>query len=163
MPRILGIDFGERRIGLAISDPLGLTAQPLDTLMFKTDQQIWNHLDNLIQKYRVEKIVVGLPLHMHGEAGSLAEKVELFAQELRNRFNLEVILWDERLSSKVAEDVLRAVGKQPSRQKAKVDQISALWILQGFLDRLQIEKNRQTGGEDGMRPGPEDGKNDHPE
>ncbi len=141
--RILGVDFGERRVGLAISDPLKLTAQPLATLEYKTEEELWSKLDGYWHNYTIERVVVGLPLHMHGEKSKLSQLVEKFAERAKIRYGVDVVLWDERLSSKVAEGTLRDMGKQPSRQKGKVDLISAIWILQGYLDGLNYQKRQE--------------------
>jgi len=138
--RILGLDFGERNIGVAISDPLGLTAQPLKTITYKGEKDLWTQLDEIFATYTVEKIVLGLPVHMHGERSRISARVEEFAEALRNRYRKQVILWDERLSSKVAEDAIRNMGKRPRRQREKVDLISAIWILQGYLNRIAFQK-----------------------
>ncbi len=138
--RILGLDFGERKVGVAISDPLRVTAQPLKTITYRTEQALFAELDAILQKFPVEKIILGLPVHMHGEPSKISSRVEAFAEQLRQRYGLEVVLWDERLSSKVAESAIREMGKKPSKQRERVDLISAIWILQGYLNRLDFQR-----------------------
>jgi len=132
--RILALDVGARRIGLAISDPLGITAQGLETLHRTNKRTDLAHLQSLIVEYRVAEIVVGYPLKMSGRAGAQAEKVSAFAEELRRRFGLPVYLWDERLSSAEANRVLRQSEISIQRRGQAVDRLAAVLILQNFLE-----------------------------
>ncbi len=140
--RILGIDFGEKRIGLAVSDLLRITAQPLQTLKIKNPAEIFNELEKVISEKNISEIVVGMPFNLKGEKGATAKKVEEFIQKLKEKFQLPVQAWDERFTSFIAERTIREIGKSPSRNKAKVDQISAVLILQGFLDHLKISSDK---------------------
>ena len=137
--RILGIDFGERRIGLAVSDLLRITAQSLPTLKIKNQADLFQDLEKIISEKNIVEIVVGMPFNLKGEKGVSAKKVEEFIDKLKEKFQLPVHEWDERFTSFVAERTIREIGKSPSRNKGKVDQISAVLILQGFLDRLKIK------------------------
>lgn len=134
--RILAIDYGARRVGIAISDPLLLTAQSLPTLAAKGLQKILTELEIIIADRNVAEIVVGMPLNLKGEKSVAAQKVENFIQRLKQRFKLPVHSWDERWTSIAAQRTIREFGKSPSRNKQKVDQISAMLILQSYLDHL---------------------------
>ncbi len=137
--RILGIDYGHRRIGIALSDPLRITAQSLPTIKVKSLKQVFSELEAIIRDKDVTEIVVGMPLNLKGEKGLSAQKADEFIQYLKNRFELPVHTWDERWSSLAAQRTILELGKSPSRHKDKVDQISALLILQSFLDYLNIK------------------------
>ena len=132
--RTLGIDFGEKRIGLAVSDPLGITAQGLDTLRRTNKRSDLAHLESLLREYQVAEIVVGYPLKMSGQAGTQAEKVSAFAEELRRHFGLPVHLWDERFTSAEAHRVLRQSEISIRRRGLAVDRLAAVLILQNFLE-----------------------------
>lgn len=132
--RILALDFGLRRIGLAVTDELGLTAQGLPTLERSNKRQDLNHLRWVIKQYGVGEIVMGLPLQMSGDRGIQAEKVEVFAEELRKRFKLPVHLMDERLTSVEANELLRESGKDARRDPGLVDQMAAVLILREWLE-----------------------------
>jgi putative holliday junction resolvase len=133
-PRILGLDVGSKRIGLAISDPLGITAQGLETLHRQNKRFDFAQLEQVIREYRVAEIVVGLPLRMTGAEGIQAEKMQAFAEELRRRFRLPVHLWDERLSSAQANRLLRETDMSIKRRGEVVDQMAAVLILQSWMD-----------------------------
>ena len=133
-PRILGLDVGSRRIGLAISDPLGITAQGLETLHRQNKRLDFEQLARVIREYQVAEIVVGLPLRMSGAEGTQAEKMQDFAQILRRKFTLPVHLWDERLSSAQANRLLRETDMSIKRRGQVVDQMAAVLILQSWID-----------------------------
>lgn len=132
--RILAIDYGSRRIGLAVTDELGVTAQGLPTLHRTNKRNDLDHLRRTIKHYGVGEIVVGLPLRMSGDTGIQAEKVEEFAEILRARFKLPVQLFDERLTSVEANRVLDEAAMSDQRRKQVVDQLAAVLILQAFLE-----------------------------
>ena len=132
--RLLALDFGSRTIGLAVSDELGLTAQGLVTYRRSNKRNDFDHLRRLIKQYHVNEIVMGLPLRMSGEEGIQAEKVHVFAEELRRRFKLPVHLYDERLTSVEANRVLRQTEMSIHRRGEVVDQLAAVLILQSFLE-----------------------------
>jgi putative Holliday junction resolvase len=128
--RILGIDPGERRVGFAVSDELGITAQGLDTFDRKSGADVFEVVKGLADRYDIEEIVVGHPIALAGYEGASGEKARVFADELRGRFGIRVTLWDERFSSEEAKRVLK--GQRAG--KSAVDKIAAVIILQSYLD-----------------------------
>jgi putative holliday junction resolvase len=128
------MDVGARRIGLAVSDPLGITAQGLPTLERRNKRHDFAHLEKVIQDYQVAEIVVGYPLRMNGAEGVQAEKMQRFAEELRRRSKLPVHLWDERLTSAEANRVLRETAMSIKRRGEVVDQMAAVLILQSWME-----------------------------
>jgi len=132
--RILAIDYGARKVGFAVSDGLGLTAQGLPTYRRGNKKADFDYLRRLIRQHGVTEIVVGLPLRMSGEEGIQAEKVRAFADELRSRFKLPVHLFDERLTSVEANRVLRETEMSIQRRAEVVDQVAAVLILQSYLE-----------------------------
>jgi putative Holliday junction resolvase len=132
--RVLGLDVGSRRIGVAVSDPLGITAQGLETLQRTTKRRDFEHLQSVIQKYDVREIVVGLPLRMSGAEGTQSDKMQVFAEELRKRFRLPVHLWDERLTSAEANRLLRETDLSIEKRGKAVDRMAAVLILQGWME-----------------------------
>ena len=139
MMRIMGLDFGARTVGVAVSDPLGLTAQGVETVRRENENQLRRtlaRLEALIAQYQVEKIVVGYPKHMNGDIGERAEKSAAFAEKLRKRTGLPVELWDERLTTVAADRALIEAGVRRENRNQYVDKIAAVLILQGYLDSL---------------------------
>ena len=128
------MDVGSRRIGLAISDPLSITAQGLATLQRQNKRSDFAQLEQVIREYKVAEIVIGLPLRMTGAEGTQAEKMQAFADEIRRRFRLPVHLWDERLSSAQANRLLRETDMSIKRRGEVVDQMAAVLILQSWMD-----------------------------
>ena len=137
--RILAIDYGSRRMGLAVSDPLGITAQGIETLQRKNRRSDFAQLARLIRQYQVQEIVLGNPLRMSGEMGRQAEKVAEFAEQLRQNFNLPVHLWDERLTSAEANRVLREAELSIEKRARAVDRMAAVLILQSFLQARSMK------------------------
>ena len=135
--RILALDVGTRKIGLAISDPLGITAQGLETLRRGNKRADLEYFETVIRKNDVREIVVGHPLRLSGSASAQTEKVEEIAEALRRRFQLPVHLWDERLTSAQAHRVLRESGISIRKRGQAVDRMAAVLILQSFLDSRQ--------------------------
>ena len=129
----MGLDVGDRRIGVAVSDPLGLTAQPVMTLVRTNRRQDLKSLLRLIRRYDCAEIVVGNPLYMSGDQSPQAAKAQAFAQMLREETGLPVHLWDERLTTTEAHRHLHAAGRPGSEHKAVVDQVAAVLILEGWL------------------------------
>lgn len=129
--RILGIDPGERRVGLAVSDELGLTAQGLETFDRRTGD-LFEHLRSLVARYDVAGFVVGHPVSMSGRPNVSSKRAEVLAAELERRFSLPVTLWDERLSSAEARRTVAGTGA--TRRKGTVDRVAAVLILQSYLD-----------------------------
>ena len=133
--RVLGLDVGSRRIGMAVSDPLGITAQGIETLQRHNKRTDFEQLRSVIRDYHVKQIVVGLPLRMSGAEGIQAEKMQVFAEELRKRFKLPVHLWDERLTSAEANRLLRETEISIEKRGKAVDRMAAVLILQGWMER----------------------------
>lgn len=135
--RILGIDYGEKRIGVAVSDPLGFIAQGVAVIgKGETFENDIRELKKIIKKYPgVDEIVVGLPKTMAGEIGSQAEKVLAFVDALKKEFKLNIITWDERLTTVEAERFLIEAGVSREKRKKVIDKSAAANILQGYLDR----------------------------
>ena len=131
--RILAIDYGSRRMGLAVSDPLGITAQGLETLERKNKRADFGRLERTIREYQVREIVLGNPLRMSGQEGTQSQKVAEFAEELRQHFQLPVHLWDERLTSAEANRLLRENEVSLKRRAKAVDRMAAVLILQSFM------------------------------
>jgi putative Holliday junction resolvase len=134
--RILGLDYGEKRIGVAICDELGLTAQGLPTIIRKNKKHDWEILLSLISNYKVEKIVIGYPVRLDGSEGIQCEKVNRFSILLVKTFSLPVIKWPETLSTKEAEEILIKSGIHWKKRKDKIDKLAACVILQGYLDSI---------------------------
>ncbi len=132
--RILGLDVGLKRIGMAVSDPLGITAQGLQTLQRQNKRLDFEVLERAIRDHEVREIVVGNPLRMSGGASRQSEKIAAFAEELRKRFSLPVHLWDERLTSVQANRLLRETELSIAKRAAAVDRMAAVLILQSYLD-----------------------------
>ncbi len=139
--RILALDVGSKTIGLAVSDPLGITAQGLETLRRKNKRTDFDALARVLEKYEVSEIVVGYPLRMSGAAGPQADRMSEFAEQLRRSFQLPVHLWDERLTTAEANRVLRETDMSIRRRGQVVDRLAAVLILQSFLDRRAAERD----------------------
>ena len=139
--RIMGLDFGSRTTGVAVSDPLGVTAQGVETIVRKDEnklRQTCARIEELIKEYEIEGIVLGYPKNMNNTAGERAEKTEAFKAMLERRTGKPVILWDERLTTVAAERVLMESGVRRENRKAVVDKIAAVLILQGYLDSRRV-------------------------
>jgi putative Holliday junction resolvase len=131
--RILAIDYGSRRMGLAVSDALGITAQGLDTLERKNKRSDFARLERTVREYQITEIVLGNPLRMSGEEGAQSRKVAEFAAELKRHFGIPVHLWDERLTSSEANRLLREAEVSLQKRAQAVDRMAATLILQSFL------------------------------
>jgi putative Holliday junction resolvase len=131
--RILAIDYGSRRMGLAVSDELGITAQGIETLQRRNRRSDFGRLQRVIREYQVQEIVLGNPLRMSGEEGAQSKKVAEFAEQLRQKFNLPVHLWDERLTSAEANRLLREAEISQEKRTQAVDRMAATLILQSYL------------------------------
>lgn len=127
---------------MAVSDPLGITAQGLETLQRKNKRLDFEQLAKVIREYEVKEIVVGLPLRMSGAEGIQAEKMQIFAADLRKRFGLLVHLWDERLTSVQANRLLRETELSIEKRGKAVDRMAAVLILQGFMESRTVGENR---------------------
>ncbi len=134
--KAMGIDYGEARIGVALSDLLKMLATPYATYNAKHTEEDYQYFLDLIDKEKVDTIVVGLPLNMQGEEQNIAVKAREFANTLASRSNCKLILVDERMTSVVAEDILRQKYRDWRDRKKYLDQVSAMVILQDYLDTL---------------------------
>jgi putative Holliday junction resolvase len=142
--RILALDVGSKTIGLAVSDALGITAQGMDTIRRRNKRFDLAALHSVIRRLGVTELVVGLPLRLSGKAGTQAEKVSAFAEELREKFKLPVHLWDERLTSAEANRILRASEISIRKRAGAVDRLAAVLILQNFMEnRLSALARRE--------------------
>jgi putative Holliday junction resolvase len=135
--RVLGVDYGRARIGLALSDPTGLFAQGLSVLQRESDSQAVADIVEVIQQYGVEEVVVGLPKNMNGTVGERAEQCAAFAEQLERAAGIPVRLFDERLTTVAAERLLIAADMRRKRRKQVVDEVAATLLLQSYLDWKQ--------------------------
>ncbi len=137
--RIMGLDFGSKTVGVAVSDPLLLTAQGVEIIRRKEEnklRQTLARIEELVKEYEVEKLVLGLPKHMNGSEGVRVELTEEFKEKLERRTGLPVVLWDERLTTVAADKTMMEAGIRRENRKDYVDMIAATFILQGYLDYL---------------------------
>ncbi|HLY62838.1 MAG TPA: Holliday junction resolvase RuvX [Terriglobia bacterium] len=141
-PRILAIDFGMKRMGLAISDALGITAQGLHTLERTNMENDLRHIQKLVEEYSAERVILGNPLSHSGNETAMSKRVEAFAEKLRRRVNCPVELSDERLTSVQANRMLRETGMGLEKRRAAVDRVAVTLLLQGYLDRCANERAR---------------------
>lgn len=147
--RIMGLDYGTKTVGVAISDALKITAQGIETIQRKEENKLRKtcaRIEQLIKEYEVEKIVLGFPKHMNNDVGERAEKSLEFKAMLERRTGLEVVMWDERLTTVVAERTLIESSVRRENRKQYVDKIAAVFILQGYLDLLSMRNG--ADGED---------------
>ena len=141
--RILGLDYGSKTVGVAVSDPLGLTAQGVEIIRRKSEnkmRQTLARIEELIAQYQVEKIVLGLPKNMNNTLGDRAEKSLELKETLERRTGLAVVMWDERLTTVSANRVLMETGVRRENRKEHVDEIAAIFILQVYLDYLHHQE-----------------------
>lgn len=142
MIRIMGLDFGSKTVGVAISDPLGLTAQGIEIIRREQENKLRRTLariEALVQEYQVTEIVLGYPKNMNNTVGERAEKSLAFKEMLDRRTGLPVVMWDERLTTVAANRTLIEGGVRRENRKDYVDMIAAVYILQGYLDSLERE------------------------
>ena len=141
--RILGLDYGSKTVGVAVSDPLGLTAQGVEIIRRKSEnklRQTLARLEALIAEYQVELLVLGYPKHMNNDIGDRAVKSLEFQEILKRRTGLDVVMWDERLTTVEAHRTMSEIGIRGMERKQYVDELAAVFILQGYLDYLQNQK-----------------------
>ena len=141
--RILGLDYGSKTVGVALSDPLGLTAQNLETIWRKQEnklRQTLARIEELTKEYQVETIVVGYPKNMNNTVGERAEKALEFKEKLESRTGLPVVMWDERLTTLEANRTLMEAGVRRENRKQYLDGLAAVFILQGYLDYLHHQE-----------------------
>ena len=147
VPRVLGVDFGRARIGVAVSDELGLLAHPVETIPAARLDDAAKRIATLAREKNVERVVLGLPRHMNGEMGAAAADVNAFADKLRPLLRCPLMLWDERLTTTAANRALRDAGQKTRRTRGFVDQVAAQMILQGYLDSLQSARDREPASD----------------
>lgn len=141
--RILGLDFGSKTVGVAVSDELLITAQGVEIIRRKSPsklRQTLARIEELVGRYGVETIVLGYPKNMNNTEGSRCEQTNEFKEMLENRCNLPVVLWDERLTTVAADNVMMEMGIRREKRKDYVDEIAAVFILQGYLDYKSKQK-----------------------
>ena len=146
--RILGIDFGERRLGVAVSDSNGWIAQGLKTLEASEPERMLDAVGELILEHEVRTVVIGHPMNMDGTESAMAKTVQTFAEKIEDRTGCNVIKWDERLTSAAAERAMAEMGRSPKGHKTEIDRIAATIILQGYLDYLRHAENSKIDGRD---------------
>ena len=142
MERIIGLDFGSKTVGVAVSDGLGLTAQGVEIIRRTSEnklRQTLARIESLIGEYEVGKIVLGFPKNMNNTVGERAEKTLAFKEMLERRTGLPIVMWDERLTTVAADRVLIEAGVRRENRKGYVDEIAAVFILQGYLDSKGME------------------------
>ena len=137
-PRILGIDLGRARIGVAVSDELGMLAHPLETVPANNDAA--RRIAELVREKNADRVVIGLPRHMNGSVGEGGTEALAFAKKLQGLLTCEVVMWDERLTTTAANRALRDSGRNARNSRQIVDQVAAQMILQGYLDSSQREQ-----------------------
>jgi len=144
--RIMGLDYGSVTVGVAISDPLLITAQGIEVIRRKQEnklRQTYARIEALIEEYGVERIVVGFPKHLNNTVGVRAELANEFAENVRRRTGLEVVMWDERLTTVAAHRVLDEAELNYKKKAEVVDMLAAVLILQGYLDYLSMQSKEQ--------------------
>ena len=142
--RILGLDFGSKTVGVAVSDGLLLTAQGVETIERKDENKLRKtcaRIEELIAEYEITEIVLGLPKNMNNTEGERVEKTKAFGEMLERRTGLPVHYWDERLTTVAAEQILMESGVRRENRKAVIDKVAAVLILQGYLDCLKTKEN----------------------
>ncbi|MTK11698.1 MAG: Holliday junction resolvase RuvX [Clostridiaceae bacterium] len=134
--RILGLDIGDRTIGVAVSDPLGFTAQGITTIRRKSTEKDLEEIKKICEEYSVESIVAGLPKNMNGTLGPQSEKVISFCDLIKEDINLPINMWDERLTTVAAHRAMLEADLSRAKRKKIVDKMAAIYILQGYLDSI---------------------------
>ena len=140
--RIMGLDYGSKTVGVAISDPLHITAQAIETITRKSENKLRKtcaRIESLIEEYEVERIVVGFPKLLNNDIGERAKKAMEFGEMLKKRTGLEVVMWDERLTTVEAERTLIENNVRRENRKKFIDKIAAVFILQGYLDSVSMD------------------------
>ena len=146
----MGLDYGSKTVGVAVCDPLGLTAQGIETVWRKQEnklRQTLARIEELIVEYQVERIVLGYPKNMNNTIGERAVKSLEFKEKLEMRTGLPVVMWDERLTTAEAERTLMETGVRRENRKQYLDQMAAVLILQGYLDRSNMMSKEENNGE----------------
>jgi putative holliday junction resolvase len=142
--RLLGIDLGKARVGIAISDELGLLAHPLETFPADKQKALIERIAAIVDEKKVESVVVGLPRNMNGTMGPAATEALAFVDRLRAKLSCTVVTWDERLTTVAAHRALREAGRSTRTTREHIDQVAAQMILQGYLDQLQMQRQESA-------------------
>ena len=142
MPRLLGLDIGDKRIGVSVSDELGITAQGRENIYRESDDQAINEICELINRLHIDEVVIGMPKNMNGTLGPQAEKVMKFSKALGSSACIPIKHWDERLTTVIAQKSLIALNVKGRKKKKQVDRIASQLILQGYMDNKSL-KNKQ--------------------
>ena len=142
LSRIIGVDYGSKRIGLSISDPLGVIARPIDALT--NDDEFFNALKAIVVREKIKLFVVGMPFNLKGQVAFKAEEVQIFIDQLKREIGLDVVSWDERFTTSIAQQTLREMGtKKSERQKkdGRIDSMAAAILLQNYLDSVKYSRS----------------------
>ena len=142
MSIILGLDIGDARTGVAISDELGIAAHPVCTIRRKSRKALLAELQELVSCHKVEQIVVGLPLQLDGRVGARTQKIKQFAEKLGQQVKLPIIFWDESFTTVEAAHILRGTKKRGKKRKEIIDQVAAVLILEGYLEELRSSRKK---------------------
>lgn len=137
--RILALDYGTKRIGMALSDAMRITGQPFGTIESKTRDEALAEIEKIVERENVTEIVIGLPRRLDGSIGEMGDQAKALAGQLRDRLSIKIKLWDERFSTHAAERTLLEGDVKRKKRKKVIDQTAAAWILQGYLDRLGMQ------------------------
>jgi putative Holliday junction resolvase len=132
--RIMGLDLGSKTIGVALSDPLTITAQVLTSIRRTTLEKDLEAIVGLVEEYQIQELIIGLPINMDGSRGGAVDKVETFIGQIKTRLSVRIIPWDERLSTVAAERILLEGDLSRAKRRKVIDRLSAAFILQGYLD-----------------------------
>ena len=146
--RVMGLDFGSKIVGVSVSDPLGVTAQGVEIIRRTSEnklRQTLARIEALAREYEVETFVLGFPKNMNNTIGDRAEKSLAFKETLERRTGIPVVMWDERLTTAEAERTLMETGVRRENRKQYLDQMAAVLILQGYLDRISMNKEENNG------------------
>ncbi len=144
--RIMGLDYGSKTVGVSVCDPLGLTAQALETIVRKDEnklRQTCRRIEALIQEYEITSIILGYPMNMDDSVGERGRKTEEFKEMLEKRTGLPVVLWDERLTTVEADEILRESGVPARDRKKVIDKVAAGIILQSYLNATESERQKE--------------------
>ena len=150
MDRMIGLDFGSKTVGVAVSDGLGITAQGLEIIRRTSEnklRQTCARIEAIIDEYDVKKIVLGLPKHMNNTLGDRVEKTLAFKEMLERRTGLEIVTWDERLTTVAADRTMMEAGIRRELRKDYVDMLAAEYILQGYLDYCHMQEDKEDEGQ----------------
>lgn len=138
--RILGMDYGTTTLGISISDETCLIASPIETIKYKTEEELFNKIDKYFSEYKINKIVLGNPINLDGSISKRSEETFIFKSKLEEKYNIEVILEDERLTTIIANNMLIMNNERRNNRKKVVDKLASSIILQGYLDRINGER-----------------------